>query len=307
MRVFVSWSGELSHEYAQLINDWLPSVLQSVQTYVSSSDIKSGSRWSVELAKELEAHSYGILCLTHMSKTAPWVNFEAGALSKAVGDSHVVPLLFDLKKSDVDYPLAQFQMRLTTRDDMLALLVDINSASATPIEQHRLEAIFGVWWPRFEESLAKIRAKNIEETERPKEDENSKVLEEILDVIRAQQRLLTSPEQLLPPQYLAHALQRYTRSEQPNLRLLDQIATELDNLVELTKQMRGRIAPAALRSILSMLEACMYLSRGTPARIRAHVDDVASRAQSLLRAYEDVVEAAAARPAPSDDEDEIPF
>jgi len=64
MKVFLSWSGELSHKVSVIFRDWLPSVIQSVDPYVSSEDIDKGARWSTDIAKELEESSYGVLCVT---------------------------------------------------------------------------------------------------------------------------------------------------------------------------------------------------------------------------------------------------
>ena len=60
-----------------------------------------------------------IRCLTHDSIRDPWVNFEAGTLSKAVDKSRVSPLLFHLKPSDIDQnsPLLQFQSTTCNKAD----------------------------------------------------------------------------------------------------------------------------------------------------------------------------------------------
>lgn len=64
MKVFISWSGDTSHRVAKIFRDWLPSVIQSVSPYVSSEDIDKGSRWSTDIADELDESTYGILCVT---------------------------------------------------------------------------------------------------------------------------------------------------------------------------------------------------------------------------------------------------
>ena len=91
MKVFISWSGAISHQVALVLREWLPSVIQAVEPYVSSEDIDKGARWTTDISKELEASQYGILCVTPENIEAPWLNFEAGALSKTIDKSRVCP------------------------------------------------------------------------------------------------------------------------------------------------------------------------------------------------------------------------
>lgn len=101
-----------------LPGEWLPQVIQVLEPYVSSEDIDKGARWSVDIAKELEASTYGIICVTPENVDAPWINFEAGALSKTLDRARVSPLLFGLKPSDIKGPLLQSQGTVADKNDI---------------------------------------------------------------------------------------------------------------------------------------------------------------------------------------------
>jgi hypothetical protein len=55
MKVFISWSGETSKQVADILRQWMPSVLQAVKPYFSPDDVAKGTRWANEISKELEA------------------------------------------------------------------------------------------------------------------------------------------------------------------------------------------------------------------------------------------------------------
>src|SRR5947208_7189195 len=79
----------------------------------STMDIRNGyapgERWSGEVAQQLEAADVGIVCVTRDNQSAPWLNFEAGALAKKLESSRVIPLPINLKPSEVQQPLGQCQ------------------------------------------------------------------------------------------------------------------------------------------------------------------------------------------------------
>ena len=54
MKVFVSWSGNASHDVAKALKDWLPNVIQAVDVFLSSEDIAKGSVWFHELGEVLD-------------------------------------------------------------------------------------------------------------------------------------------------------------------------------------------------------------------------------------------------------------
>jgi len=118
MKVFISWSGDTSKALAEALRGWLPSVIQAIKPYFSPDDITKGSRWSTEIAKELEECKIGLICLTADNLEAPWIMFETGALSKSISAARVCPLLFGVEPSDVKGPLVQFQAAPFAKDEM---------------------------------------------------------------------------------------------------------------------------------------------------------------------------------------------
>ncbi|MGN0569417.1 MAG: hypothetical protein ACI4N4_02830 [Candidatus Fimenecus sp.] len=198
MKVFISWSGDLSLKVAQIFREWLPSVIQSIEPYVSSEDIDKGARWSTDIAKELENSTFGILCVTGENIEAPWLSFEAGALSKTMEKSFVTPFLFDIKRSDVKGPILQFQSTIFEKKDIKKLLKTLNKACGdSGISEAQLDKAFDVWYPTLETELTNIKS-NINKISEKKgsesESHSSEILEEILDLSRDNQKLLRNPD-----------------------------------------------------------------------------------------------------------------
>lgn len=199
MKVFLSWSGDLSHKTALIFRDWLPSVIQSIVPYVSSEDIDKGARWSTDIAKELEDSTYGILCVTKENVHAPWLTFEAGALSKTMDKAAVSPFLFDIKRSEVSGPILQFQSTIFDQEDIKKLVSSLNKACGTEtLTDDRLEKAFSVWYPTLEKQLNDLLKSKpctaIPDVEDAAIDSSSEILEEILDLTRNNQKLLRSPD-----------------------------------------------------------------------------------------------------------------
>jgi hypothetical protein len=192
VKVFISWSKPRSKMLAELLRDWLPEVIQQVQPWISSADIDKGQRWANEVSSKLSALDQGLLCLTPENQHEPWLNFEAGALAKAVDESRVRPVLLDLKPANLTGPIAQFQAAVASdRDDMWRVVHSLNQASQTPLESHRLERAFERLWRDFSEKVEEIRSASAETTtaiERPRDD----ILAEVLERVREIQRSLTS-------------------------------------------------------------------------------------------------------------------
>ncbi|WP_334791548.1 hypothetical protein [Nostoc sp.] len=167
MKVFISWSGRMSHKVASVLRDWLPYVIQAVNPFVSSGDINKGERWSDVLAKELEDTEFGIICITPYNVRAPWLNFEAGALSKSIDRSFLSPFLFRVEPSELQGPLSQFQSTVYEKEDVFNLLSSINKKLGIDrrLEHEILRKTFDVWWHELKEALDKVEESQEGETE----------------------------------------------------------------------------------------------------------------------------------------------
>ena len=183
MKVFISWSGEISRQIGEAIKEWLPAVLQNVKPYFTPNDIEKGSRWNADISKELEQSKLGIFIYTKDNLESQWMLFEAGAISKTLDSSKVCPILFGLDNSDFKGPLTQFQTSQFQKTDFKKLVYSINnSLSEQNLDEKVLDEVFEMWWPKLESKVAKILETNKVSNTAVRNDRE--LLEEILAITR---------------------------------------------------------------------------------------------------------------------------
>jgi hypothetical protein len=154
--VFISWSGKRSKWMADALRDWLPMVIQSSRPWMSETDIEKGSRGLNEISGQLAGTKVGISCLTPENLLAPWLHYEAGALSKTIDDKTrlCTYLLGGLEIKDVGPPLGMFQATKPTRDDTKRMVSTINRAvTDSPLGESTLDRLFAKMWPDLDEKL----------------------------------------------------------------------------------------------------------------------------------------------------------
>ncbi|TBA34793.1 TIR domain-containing protein [Rhizobium ruizarguesonis] len=198
MRLFASWSGEESKRIAELLKTWIPCVIQDAEVYVSSQDIGKGERWLASVSNNLAEIDFGIIVVTKTNLTAPWILFEAGALSKSV-KGVVAPLLcgvenFEAAKS----PLTQFQYVRPVADEMRDLMVQVNSFSAKPLDQIRVEAAFAKWWPDFETAYQAIELEDAKPAKKETDATRLQNIEEALGGVMLELRRLRQQPAVQP-------------------------------------------------------------------------------------------------------------
>ena len=160
MKVFISWSGERGHALAESLHHYLHQMIQAIKPWLSSKDIGKGARWSEEIAKELDASSFGIVLLTPESQGAPWLNFEAGAITKNLSSGRAAVVLLGMRPGDVIGPLSQFQHTQAEKGDFSKLVGTLNAALEEPdrLSEGALRESFEMWWPKLEAAVSKIPA-----------------------------------------------------------------------------------------------------------------------------------------------------
>ena len=190
MLVFISWSGPRSKAVAEALESWLRQVIQAVDPWISA-DIQKGLRWGPEMSARLAESKVGIICLTPENLNERWILFEAGALSKAQ-DAHVCTLLLDLKPTDVEQPLAQFQHTSTKKQEVLALLKVINGMveknKERSLTEKVLSEVFEKNWPDLEKQIDAAMKLVSKETNVGRSQDA--MLQEILELARNQERRL---------------------------------------------------------------------------------------------------------------------
>ncbi len=214
MQVFVAWSGDASKALAAGLARWLPKVIQSLEPFISTSSIDSGSRWRTEIGDKLSGISFGVLCLTPDNLASPWIHFEAGALSKNIDHARVVPLLLDVRTDQVRAPLDQFQAEAANDDGIGKLVRTINRQLQKPLEEGNLDEAIERWLPDFRKVIADAQA--VLSRDRPATAPGptmQEMLQELLNTARSNSRDISDLKQELAkaklafnPQVIRHGL-----------------------------------------------------------------------------------------------------
>src|SRR4051812_28024129 len=101
MKVFLSWSGELSNKLASELKNFLELLFTKDFEIFFSPDFEKGVVWDQVLIENLKASEIGIICVTNTNQDSRFLNYEAGALSVSFATSKVIPIAFNVRSSDI--------------------------------------------------------------------------------------------------------------------------------------------------------------------------------------------------------------
>lgn len=192
VQVFISWSGTLSNGIAKELKSMLQVASDRLTPFMSEQDIHSGQRGLAVIADQLNTTSVGLLVVTADNWNSPWINYEAGALAKEVGDAEhrVVPLLVDIVGTDLaNSPLTQFQYRALTRQGITEILLDLARLAA--IDGATVVARVMSHWDEYEARFKELLTKH-PPAERRKRLSEADLLREVLETVREIKREVVS-------------------------------------------------------------------------------------------------------------------
>lgn len=188
--IFISWSGDQAREVAIVIRKFIRSLFNLVEPWMSEEDIGPGLRGLDEIRTKLNESFFGIFIITRENENAPWINFEAGALSKVLDDngSLVVPLLVDYDYAgELNSPLKQFQTLLLNEKKMVKVCKLI--AEESGVEWERIEPNFSHQWTKAWKKIKLAKSKAHSKTIHPSISREPEIdlkimVPEILETVR---------------------------------------------------------------------------------------------------------------------------
>jgi hypothetical protein len=107
-QIFISHISE-EEELAFLIKEWIEERFNyKLSVFVSSESIKPGDKWRQKITSALEESELLIILYSPLSKTRPWINFEAGC--GWIKDIPIIPICHsNLRLEQIGEPISSFQ------------------------------------------------------------------------------------------------------------------------------------------------------------------------------------------------------
>lgn len=154
-KVFLSWSGDLSRQAAEIFKGWLEIVIQELDVFYSEDDIAKGTNGIKTIFSNLQESVASVIMLTKENQTSPWICFEAGAmLSKQ--DANACGILLDFGIDELEGPLKNLQQTTLIKKDVLKLLKTLNSKCSTQLSEDKLKRAFDSTWEKLYKDLTHL-------------------------------------------------------------------------------------------------------------------------------------------------------
>lgn len=200
MKIFLSWSGDISKEIAHILEYSFTNIIQSLEIFCSDKDIAKGEFWPERLLNELNECDYGIICLTSENINSRWLNFEAGMMCRKF-NKDISVINFNIDEDEIKQPLSFFQATKLEKDDIYKLISKINEMLEKPLKDDKLRDAFEKEWEgikgREDDNSMKTQIESINtsfyvKSEEKLENIDSESIEEIKKLLKEQNIILDS-------------------------------------------------------------------------------------------------------------------
>ncbi|MDQ0678715.1 hypothetical protein QFZ30_002097 [Arthrobacter pascens] len=192
MKVFISWSKNTC-DFAGVLNEVIGRLFDTVTTFYSP-EIPAGEQWLAQIEEELTDTDFGIICVSKENQMEQWLNYEAGALSRQVGDRRkrlgVLLLNFD-DTNQVVGPFKSFQMKMADKEGFKSLMKSLNEYGPN-IRQDTLDARIDNEWDDLATAIENLKARARSSVKTPDRTDSEKI-DELLAVVRDFDKALTVP------------------------------------------------------------------------------------------------------------------
>ncbi|MCF6388078.1 toll/interleukin-1 receptor domain-containing protein [Mycobacterium sp. MBM] len=188
LKIFISWSGDLAKEVTKVLRAWLPKMFDHIDPWASEVDIDAGTRGLDAIQERLNQSSFGIIVVTTENMAKPWLNFEAGALSRRLDAdlTRVVPLLVNFEDVyQLQGPISQFQATRLNKEGMSNLCRSL--ASAIGLDPLTITSRFEWAWSDLEDGIAHAKALVGHQPPAPELDEKD-LLKTLVQSVKTMQR-----------------------------------------------------------------------------------------------------------------------
>ncbi|MCF2518535.1 TIR domain-containing protein [Dyadobacter sp. CY351] len=160
MKIFFSWSGTKSREYAQALREMLELTFHGVDIWISDDDILAGDQWSKAIYENLNNSDFLVAFITNENIKAPWIQYESGMFSQKNGIESVCPYLIGVSPEDIGKsPISLFQALQGTREGTKKLIKTLRTKSQYSIKEDKLEKVFDQHWPELESKYENLNGK----------------------------------------------------------------------------------------------------------------------------------------------------
>jgi hypothetical protein len=143
---------------AEALHGFLRRVIQSARPFHSDKDIAAGDFGDPEIRAALKTVVFAIVCCTPENVTAPWLNYEAGAIAERL-EGCTAPLILGSKPEALDRsPIFRLQAREADRAGTLFVVQSLNAKLPQPLADDILAEAFDTHWTKLDETWKAIPA-----------------------------------------------------------------------------------------------------------------------------------------------------